>query len=385
MIDSPETAVLLKGTLLHADGNSVSRMREEIARGVDWSELLRIAIPHGVLPLLSSNLSAHAADVMPPVTLAQLQIFRKNVATRNLEQVRELIRIMSALSSEGIRVLPFKGPALAISAYGDINLRESHDLDFWVEPSRFADVNEWLRGEGYHPVEHVEGVVRRVSVSGGRHREFSSPDGRIFIEVKDHLEPSVDAEFDPPFDGVWDRRGCTNLHESKIPILSVEDLLLGLAVHGAKHMWRRLNWIVDFATVVATHPRIEWETMLLRAGQWRCRRRLLAAASLARAVYGTEFPEVYTKAAREPAVRLVVSHICSSLFRQAQRRSIRGFSTRVLYQMRCCDTTGGRLRIARDAFNHVVRESKSRVGLPLFDNLRRFYGRAGSELNENPK
>jgi hypothetical protein len=352
---------------------------------VDWSELLRVAIPHGVLPLLSSNLSAHAADVMPPVTLVQLQIFRNNVAARNLEQSMELIRLMSAFSSEGIRVLPFKGPALAISAYGDLGVRESHDLDFWVEPSRFADVNNWFREAGYHPSEHVQGIVRRVSVSGGKHREFSSPDGRIFIEVKDHLEPSVESEFDPPFEQVWDRRGCTSIHSSKIPILGVEDLLLGLAVHGSKHIWRRLNWIVDLAAVIATNPGIEWEAMLLRATEWRCRRRLLAATSLASELYGAGVPAMYRRAAREPAVRLVVSHICSSLFREAQRRSIRGFSTRVLYQLRCCDTTEGRLRIARDAFDYAVRESKSRMGLSASESPSPFAGGARSDSNPSPE
>ena len=379
MIGSPEIMLVLEGSRVHPDVNSVARIREQIASGLDWSEVLRIAIPHGVLPVLSGNLSVHAADVMPPLTLAEFQIFRKKVARRNLEQSLELIKLMSAFSREGIRVLPFKGPTLAIGAYGDLDLREAHDLDFWVDPSRFTDINKWFRAAGYHPIEHVQGIARRVSVSDANHREFSSPDGRVFIEVKDHLEPSGDSEFDPPFDRVWDRRGFTSLHSSTIPILSVEDLLLGLAAHGAKHIWRRLNWIVDLAAVIAAHPGIEWEAMLLRAAVWRCRRRLLAGVSLANKIYGIDVPAAFRKAAEEPVVRLMVSHICSSLFAQQDGRLTRGFSARVLCQLGNCDTIGGRLRVARDAFHDVIREGKSRTFLPMSASLRRVYRGAGSD------
>ncbi len=379
MIASPETTLVLEGSRVRPDMHSVERMREQIARGLDWSEVLRIAIPHGVLPLLAGNLAVHASDVMPPVTLVEFEIFRKKVARRNLEQSLELVKLISAFSSEGIRVLPFKGPTLAIGAYGDLNLRESHDLDFWVEPSRFTEINKWFRAEGYHPVEHVEGIARRVSVSEANHREFSSPNGKVFIEVKDHLEPSGDAEFDPPFDRVWERRAFTTLHSFTIPILSVEDLLLGLAAHGSKHIWRRLNWIVDLAAVIAAHPRIDWEAMLLRAAEWRCRRRLLVAVSLANTIYGIDIPAAYRRAAQEPIVRLMVSHICSSLFAQLEGRLTRGFSARVLCQLGNCDTTGGCLRVLRDGSHDVIREAKARVFLPMSASLRRVYRGAGSD------
>jgi Uncharacterised nucleotidyltransferase len=377
MIVSPETMLVLEGTRVHPDMNSVLRMRDQIAGGPDWSEVLRIAIPHGVLPLLASNLSVHAADVMPPVTLVEFQIFCRKVARRNLEQLLELIKLMSAFSAEGIRVLPFKGPTLAVGAYGDLNLRESHDLDFWVEPSRFTHINKWFRDAGYHPVEHARGIARRVSVSGGNHHEFSSPDGRVLIEVKDHLEPSDDMEFDPPFEQVWERRYYTTLRSSTIPILSLEDLLLGLAAHGSKHAWRRLNWIVDVAAVIAAHPGVEWEAMFVRAAEWRGRRRLLAAVSLANTVYGVDVPAVYRRAAQEPAVRLLVSHIRSSLLQQPHRRLVPGFSDRVLCQFGNCDTIGGRLRLARESFHYAVRQGKSRMFPPGSDSLRGADGRTG--------
>ena len=369
---SPEIALLLDATSIHPDEDAVLRIRQRVERGLDWSELLRIAIPHGVLPLLSHNLSAYAASVVPRVTLAQMQLFGKRVADRNREQSLELAKIISAFTREGIRGLPFKGPALAMAAYGDMGVRESHDLDLWVDPLQCARASEWLREAGYHPIRHVQGVARQVSDFGSRHGEFCSPDGRIFIELRGHLEQSELTGFDPAFDEVWDRRGQVSLCSSEIPVLAAEDLLLGLAVHGSKHRWRRLNWIVDVAAVSSSRAGIDWEAMLTRAGEWRCLRCLLVAVALASTLYCIELPQVCSKPMRDLAVCSAVSYIRSSLFRE-QRRTIGNVSTDVLYRLQCCDSTSERLRCTRNWLRHIVRADETRMALPMSKNLRRVY------------
>jgi hypothetical protein len=343
MTGSPEIDLLLDGTLIHPDQDAVFRIRQRIERGLDWVELLRVAIPHGLLPLLSHNLSAYAASVVPPVTLTQLQLFGKRVADRNREQSLELVKLHSAFSRMGIRVISFKGPALAISCYGDIGLRESHDLDLWVDPLQVARAYEWFREAGYHPVKYcfragsAQGSPQVVSDFSEGEGVFFSPDRRVLIEVKGHLEKFKFSDFDPVFDEVWDRRSHTALGLSEIPVLAVEDLLLALAVHGSKHLWRRLNWIVDVAAMISSHAVIDWDTMLRRAKEWGCRRRLLVAVALARTFYGVELPKECHKATRDLAVRSAVSHIRSALFRQ-QPRTIGNVTSDVLYCLQCCDS-----------------------------------------------
>ena len=369
---SPEIALLLEATSPYPDDDAGSRIRRRIERGLDWSELLQIAIPHGVLPILSHNLSTLATNVVPRVTLAQLQIYSKEVEERSREQALELARIVNAFTREAIRALPFKGPTLALAAYGDIGLRESHDLDFWVDPLQLARAREWFREAGYHPVKHVQGGPRVVADCGERQNEFLSPDRRIFIEVGGHLERSENSDFDPAFEEVWDRRGNASLNLSSIPVLAVEDLLPGLAVHGSKHIWRRLNWIVDVAALISSRAVIDWEAMFTRAREWRCLRRLLVAVAVARTLYCVELPQVCSEPLRDLAVCSAVSYIRSSLFRE-QRRTICNVSSDVLYRLQCCDSTSERLRCTRHWLRHVVQADETRMALPMSKNLQRVY------------
>ncbi len=368
---SPEIALLLEATSPHSDENAISRIHRQIARGVDWSELLRIAIPHGVMPLLSRNLSTFAASVIPGPTLVQLQLFGKKVTERNQEQSVELVKIISALTREGIRVLPFKGPALAIAAYGDIGLRESHDLDLWVDPMQVARANEWFREAGYRPVKHIQGVAREVSDFGEGQGEFLSPDGRVLIELRDHLERSDTSDFDPAFDPIWSRRTHASLEVFEIPVFGIEDLIPSLAVHGSKHRWRRLNWVTDIAALVFAHQRIDWEVMLTRATEWRCRRPLLTAVTLASKLYGVELPQP-CKRAGGLAVGSAVLYVSSTLFRP-EGHTVGSVCGDILYRLQSYDSTAGRLRLVRSWLGRLLKADEERGAVRLSKNLNRVY------------
>jgi hypothetical protein len=61
----------------------------------------------------------------------------EEIARKNLRFTAELIRILNCLESHGIAAIPFKGPTLAESVYGNLALREFSDLDILVRQSDF--------------------------------------------------------------------------------------------------------------------------------------------------------------------------------------------------------------------------------------------------------
>ncbi len=58
-------------------------------------------------------------------------IFMANVS-RNEFLAQELVKVNQLLEENGIEVLNWKGPTLAIQAYGDLSLRQFKDLDTFV-------------------------------------------------------------------------------------------------------------------------------------------------------------------------------------------------------------------------------------------------------------
>ncbi len=61
----------------------------------------------------------------------------------------ELQRILDIFKSHGITAIPYKGPVLAIQAYGNLAFREFGDLDIFIQKQDFLKVKELLLDNGY--------------------------------------------------------------------------------------------------------------------------------------------------------------------------------------------------------------------------------------------
>ena len=72
----------------------------------------------GVAPIFAAVLVQHAPDLIPQETLASLQGTITRTAQRNLLWLREWQRLLQAFEEAGITAISFKGPALALAAYG---------------------------------------------------------------------------------------------------------------------------------------------------------------------------------------------------------------------------------------------------------------------------
>jgi hypothetical protein len=57
------------------------------------------------------------------------------VKRRNLYLAAEMLRLSGLFRAKGLMVIPYKGPLLALQAYGDFALRQFADLDFAVRQS----------------------------------------------------------------------------------------------------------------------------------------------------------------------------------------------------------------------------------------------------------
>jgi hypothetical protein len=74
-----------------------------------------------------------------------------------------------------------------------------------------------------------------------------------------------------------------------IPVLSNDDLLLVLAVHGAKHMWARISWLVDIAALVQTQT-LNWAAIIGKCKAHGTERILATALIAAGELCGISIP-----------------------------------------------------------------------------------------------
>ncbi|MGB9234940.1 MAG: nucleotidyltransferase family protein [Terriglobales bacterium] len=260
--------------------------------GFDWNGFLRLAEHHGVLALVAHNLISHAGELPAEVAQSLRSSYAANLQ-RNLWFAGELTRILEHLSKSEVRAIPYKGPVLAQSAYGDLGLRSFSDLDLLISRVDFERAKRALGEIGYHPSQALSPAVERLFLRTGYERSFDGLSGKNLLELQWNLLPhfyAVDSQ--AAAFGVEDllaRAGRIRLGAGDVPCLSAEDSLLVLCLHAAKHLWTRLIWIADIAESLRA-PDIDFALVVRRARALGIARIVGVSCWLAERLLGAAIP-----------------------------------------------------------------------------------------------
>jgi hypothetical protein len=215
---------------------------------LDWSELVRLAEHHGVLPLAARKLMEHARGLPPEIERSLRSLYEANLR-RSLWFAAELARILQHFQHferRPLQAVPYKGPVLAQSAYGDLGLRNYSDLDFLISPTDFGRAKQALAEIGYRPSTELTPAIERFWLRTGYERSFNGAAGKYLVELQWALLPRFYA-VDLHVDDLLARSVRTVIGGCEVPCLAPEDSLLVLCLHAAKHLWTRLIWLSDIA------------------------------------------------------------------------------------------------------------------------------------------
>jgi hypothetical protein len=201
-----------------------------------------------------------------------------------------LIRILDCLDAHGIAAIPYKGPLLAETVYGDLTLREFSDLDVLVRPADVPRAKAALKDLGYSPNSPFTPAQERAYLKSGYEFVFDGPAGRNLLEIQFAILPRFYAvDFD--LDALFERAVPASVGGRAVKTLSPEDLLLALCVHAAKHAWIRLCWLRDIAGVIQSLT-LQWDVVNRRATELGVDRILGTSLLLASCWLGAEVPEL---------------------------------------------------------------------------------------------
>jgi hypothetical protein len=327
----PDNRLLLDCARTCVESGVAQRVLGSVRDGVDWAYLIETASGHGVLPLLCYNLNRLYAHVLPPGALRDLQArFRANSA-RNLSLAAELIKILHFLESSGIAALAFKGPALALSAYGNLALRQFGDLDVLVREKDFPAAKELFLAEGYRPWKDLTPQEEALLLRSNHAFTLVRPQDGLRLDLHWRITQERYAfEFD--VESLWARAIRVPFCGRDILGLSPEDSLLVLCIHGSKHGWERLGWICDVAEVLRKEPELRWDEILSRSAGLHILRAVLLGLHLAKSLLDAPLPEPIVSAIRgDRGVRWVSYLIQKRLF--ARSRKVGQLEQAMLFMM----------------------------------------------------
>jgi len=231
--------------------------------GLDWDYIFTTAQAHGLLPLLHKHLSK--ADV-PLHFLSRLK--RESVANSQsiLHLIAKQLRIYKLFKENEIPVALFKGPLLAQMAYGDFSLRQAGDIDMLIHRQHFTRARSLLESLGYEMYPKLTAPQLASHLNNHCEIQFVRDDWFTVVDLHWDLAPRSFV-FKLKADEVMSRLQSVSLAGMVVETFSAEDSVLYQAMHGAKHLWRCLEWITALAETIRATPSINWDVVIDRAVQ----------------------------------------------------------------------------------------------------------------------
>jgi Uncharacterised nucleotidyltransferase len=293
----------------------IERIKILIKQELDWDYLIQIAYGHGLILLLYTNLNTIAKEIIPETAFNQIRSLFYANAQRNMLLTGELVKILRLLQEHGISAVPYKGPVLAKSLYGNISLRQFADLDIIVRNTDdVLKVKSVLVAHGYkakQELTNIEEIAYFQSKSEHTY-DFIDESKSILLEVHWRITPKYKSPIEPKH--FWKKLEKIEFAGIIIPYLPLEDWLLILCVHGSRHRWEKLSWPCDIAQLIRITPEINWQQLIKQAIEFDCKRMLFLGLFLAHHLMEARIPEeVLLQIEADSAVPNLASEICQEL------------------------------------------------------------------------
>jgi hypothetical protein len=219
--------------------------------------------------------------------------------------------VLKSFEREGIEAIPYKGPVLAQRAFGDVALREFDDLDILVHSYDLARAQQVLSAAGYQPYHHDK--LSSFFEENSCHYQYVHPEHGFQIE----LHWAVASSYFPlafKKQRIWQDLQRIPFGGLSVLAHKTEDLLLVLCIHGGKHHWKRLSWVIDVAELIRRNPGLDWELLMSESARLHCRRLVMLGMSLAKEILGAPVPaQVIAQIARDPEVLRLATEVWEGL------------------------------------------------------------------------
>jgi hypothetical protein len=280
---NPEIEVLLSCARIHTPSSTAEHILSLLKQPFQWDYLIDLAKFHKVIPLLAQTLNRVCPDLVPKSTLQQLQTLVYANTCQNLFLTQELLHILKLFEQRGIPAISFKGPTLALAAYGSLSLRQIGDLDLLLPKDAIKPAQALLIAEGYQLTDNY-----------GWEFHFTRRDGHVHIDLHQEIAPSF---YKLPFDfqQLRSRTKPISIGGKTVSHLQPEDLLLLLSL-----VWFRdctylnshfsLHLLSDVDALLRNHTSLDWNWILNQALSQGCDRILKLMLLSAQTLLGTDLP-----------------------------------------------------------------------------------------------
>jgi len=285
-----EVELVVRAVRPRIDADDEARIVAAMENGLDWNRLCAYAGWHRVLPMVNRTLLRLRPEALPAAIRERFAANLDATLRNNLQISGELVRLIRIFRDAGLEAVPFKGPVLAQRVYGNLALRPFTDLDLLVRSRDVVRAEELLERAGFRPVKDLPQAQQAAYIRYEHDRSFIKEDSGVTVELHWRFFARYVA-FALDHDAIWQRLDHVPLAGTDVPSLPPEELLLVLSVHGAKHLWTSLGWILDIALMPDAYRDLDWDRAQELARITGTERMFRLALRLADDLWGVPMPE----------------------------------------------------------------------------------------------
>jgi hypothetical protein len=282
MVHSTRTDIQLLLTCLSAGDPLERHARIEaiIAAGIDWDQFTTLVAQHEIAPAVYKAL--RSIPDIPPACLNSLRTQFHQAGLESHRLLEALLAILDVLKTNQIVAIPYKGPVLSAMLYGDPVMRACQDIDILVRAGDVPHVLELLQQRGYQLIES------EIDPTENHHQPLVHTKHGILVEV--HWDVvSLKHGYTLSTADFWERLKPVAVNGKRVFTFSPNDMLLLLCVHGTKHYWRSVKWIIDVARLVESCD-IDWPSVLNETWRLRIENQLALGLLVAQRFLDSQLP-----------------------------------------------------------------------------------------------
>lgn len=286
-----------------------------VQENLDWDYLIKFASKQKLIQLLYYHLNTLCPERVPNHILDQLKNKFQGNAHKNLLLTGELIKILEEFKANGICAIHYKGPSLALLAYENLALRQFVDVDIIVGKSDTRKVTDLMSSLGYRLESYPGSVDESMYFNTQTEHKFINKNSKAVVEIHNKVQGHFFyLPVNPGFLYDEDSLKTVEINNYSVKTFSIENTLLLLSIHCARHSWSRISWICDVYELVESYE-INWVEVIEKAEKLCVKRILLITLHLAGDLLGLKLSnEILNILYEESQVENIVRQIKEKIF-----------------------------------------------------------------------
>jgi hypothetical protein len=256
---------------------------------VSWPLVFKLARVHGIRAFLYSAIITHGIEV-PDQFLASLKKKYQVTKLKNFEQIKACTELAGKFAEQDITLIPYKGALFAEGYYADWAARESIDLDFLVDTTDVATIENYLINNHYKGITTVPRSFLGYYKKFFKDVVYYKPGTPSAVELHWRLLDKFSGHY-PAYRffsaGLMPYRTGSFAIRKLAPTY---DFLAVVSNHFVKDMSIKFKYLIDIACLVQKEAAsLNTELILVTADRYSFRKRLDTGLQLVNDILGIPF------------------------------------------------------------------------------------------------